>query len=36
MNNMPVTLNCEDIIFGIIDESMRKIEPIILRFEHEA
>lgn len=30
------SLECEDILFGMIDESMRKIEPIILRFEREA
>lgn len=30
------SLTCEDILFGIIDESMRKIEPIIIRFEREA
>ncbi|CDW75366.1 manganese resistance protein [Stylonychia lemnae] len=29
-------LNCEDILFGLIDESMRKIEPVIMRFEREA
>eukprot|EP00347_Sterkiella_histriomuscorum_P022486 403338312 len=27
---------CEDILYGIFDESMRKIEPIIVRFEREA
>jgi len=30
------SLNCEDIIFGLLDEAMRKIEPVILRFEREA
>jgi hypothetical protein len=29
-------LLCEDILYGIMDESMRKIEPIIVRFEREA
>jgi len=29
-------LNCEDIIYGVIDESLRKIEPIIVSFDREA
>eukprot|EP00347_Sterkiella_histriomuscorum_P022677 403337571 len=29
-------LQCEDILYGVIDDSIRKIEPIILRFEPEA
>ncbi|CDW84134.1 cora-domain-containing protein [Stylonychia lemnae] len=36
LSQLPCQLNCEDILFGIIDESLRKIEPIILRFEIEA
>ncbi|CDW78186.1 -like mg2+ transporter [Stylonychia lemnae] len=30
------SLNCEDLIYGIIDESLRKIEPIIVSFDREA
>jgi hypothetical protein len=30
------SLNCEDIIYGIVDESLRKIEPIVVSFDKEA
>ena len=30
------SLNCEDIIYAIIDEALRKIEPVIIRCDREA
>lgn len=30
------SLKCEDLLFAIIDESLRRIEPVIISFEKEA